>query len=72
MPKASGSKDVSPGSHIFLKDDSHIRVKDEREDVLLQADVWRIPTNSRVGLKITVVDGLDQLFGDFDDLLLPG
>lgn len=29
-------------------------------------------SNSRIGLKVAVVDGLDQLLGDFDDLLLSG
>lgn len=63
---------MRPGSHIFLKDDSHISVKGGCEDVLLQVDMWKTPTDSRVGLKVTVVDGLDQLLGDFNDLLLPG
>lgn len=31
-----------------------------------------LKSNSRVGLKVAVVDGLDQLLGDFDDLLLAG
>lgn len=63
---------MRPGSHIFLKDDSHVIVKDGCEDVLLQVDMWKISTNSRVGLKVTIVDCLDQLLGDFNDLLLPG
>lgn len=47
---------------------------DRCEDVLLQVDVCQrfevISTNSRVGLKVAVVDGLDQLLSDFNDLLL--
>lgn len=48
---------------------------DRCEDVPLQVDVCQrfevISTNSRVGLKVAVVDGLDQLLSDFNDLLLP-
>lgn len=29
-------------------------------------------SNLRVGLKVTIIDGLDQLLSDFDDFLLPG
>lgn len=29
-------------------------------------------SNLRVGLKVAIIDGLDQLLGDFDDFLLPG
>lgn len=46
---------------------------DRCEDVALQVcqRFEVISTNSRVGLKVAVVDGLDQLLSDFNDLLLP-
>lgn len=72
LPKASGSKDVRPGSHIFLPQDSRQPCKLNRKrqkHILWQASPV---SNPRVGLKVAVVDGLDQLLGNLDDLLLAG
>lgn len=67
FPNASGSNEVNPGSQILLTTEQQ-GLFSRSQIIQMTQNIQEIP-DSRVSVKVSIVDGLDQLFGDLDDFL---
>lgn len=67
LPKASGSKEVTCGSHIFLRQKW---IQRQQWISLVSLFIWR--RNLRVGFVITSANGFQQLLRQLENLLLLG
>lgn len=82
FPRASGSNEVKPGSQILLdKKQKRKKRNDFLNDVLIHPpkhcpkrksythNSIKIFSDLRISFKVSIVNGLNKLFSDFNDLL---